>query len=262
MVRAGRELPARQDHRVPAVTVPGAAGTRGPGAARVIVTVGTDQHPFDRLITWVNDWLGQHPEQAGEFFVQSGTALVAPRCPAERFLNTDQLDALLDGARVMICHGGPASIANAWMRGQVPIVVPRLRRLGEHVDDHQLLFCVTVAELGHVRLAETPTALADLLDEAARDSRGFRSSGPEADVDAAVARFGALVDELIGRPRRRLQLFHRDRRTRRVPATDAGTPADVSDLPPGPVPAANTNWPASSSSAHADRAGMANEEQG
>ncbi|HBW18037.1 MAG TPA: glycosyl transferase family 28, partial [Actinobacteria bacterium] len=65
----------------------------------------------------------------------------------------DLLDQLLDGAELVICHGGPGTISGAWSRGLRPVVVPRLRRLGEVVDDHQVDFCAKLAELGRVQLA-------------------------------------------------------------------------------------------------------------
>lgn len=227
---------------------------------RFAVTVGTDHHPFDRLIGWINDWLGQHPERTGAFAVQWGSASVEPVCPGQRFLDASQLDAMLDDADVIICHGGPGSMADAWARGQVPIAVPRLRRLGEVVDDHQVDFCRKLAGLGRIRLAEDPAALADLLDEAIRDRAPFRLSGSPADVAAAVARFGTLADELMSRPRRRRPLLYRARPPRRRPQADADRPAGTDDCLPEPLPAASTNRH-SSTPARIGRTGMAHEEQ-
>ena len=186
-------------------------------SARVVVTVGTDHHPFDRLVGWVNAWLAEHPGQAGEFFVQSGTARVTPVCPAAEVLDTHRLSDLLDGADVLVTHGGPASIADAWRRGHVPIVVPRRHDLGEHVDDHQVDFCLKVAELGHVRLARTEADFAGFLAAAASGHDDGRVSRPSADVDTAVARFATLVDELVSRPRPRPSLLNLVRRSRPVP---------------------------------------------
>ncbi len=197
MAGAGAELPARSGYRVPAVTVLVPAGEHNAAGPRFLVTVGTDHHPFNRLISWTNDWLGQHPDKVQAFFVQSGAASIDPACPGSRFLEVDELTVLLDAADVIVCHGGPASIASAWMRGQLPIVVPRMARLGEHVDDHQVDFCRTVAELGRVRLAQTPEDFAGLLDQAVHDHARFRTDVPGPDVDAAVARFGELVEELV-----------------------------------------------------------------
>lgn len=178
---------------------------------RFVVTVGTDHHPFDRLIKWINDWLEQHPEQIQTFMVQWGSASVEPICPGERFLEVNRLDEFLDAADVMICHGGPGSIADAWARGQVPIAVPRLRRLGEVVDDHQIDFCRKLSSLGRVRLAEDPGALAGLLDEALRDRVPFSLQAPPANTDATVARFETLVTELVDLPHRRRLRFDRRR---------------------------------------------------
>ena len=237
------------------------AREREPAGPRVVVTVGTDHHPFDRLIGWTNDWLRQHPEHIPGFFVQSGAASVQPDCAGSRFLDAGQLGALLDMADVMLCHGGPGSISDAWERGQVPIVVPRLRRLGEVVDDHQVDFCRKLAELGRVRLAEEPAGLAELLDEAAHDHTRFRTTVPEADISAAVGRFGDLVDELVSRPRRRLSLTHRARRISRPPATGSSATAAAGQISPGLVPAARANWHQTGPSARVGPAGMANEEQ-
>jgi UDP-N-acetylglucosamine transferase subunit ALG13 len=237
-------------------------GAASPDALRFVVTVGTDHHPFDRLIGWVNDWLGQHPERIPAFVVQRGPASIEPPCPAPRFLGAAQLDALLDGADVMICHGGPGSIADAWARGHVPIAVPRLRRYGEVVDDHQVDFCTKLAELGRIRLAQEPAALARLLDEAISDRTQFRMSGPTADVDAAVARFGSLVEELVARPRGRRPLFRRVRARAGLPEAGASSPASMTDFVPGLAPVTSTNRHASRPSASAGRAEMANEEQG
>jgi UDP-N-acetylglucosamine transferase subunit ALG13 len=187
-------------------------------APLVLVTVGTDHHPFDRLIGWVNDWLGEHPAAAGAFFVQSGSARVEPACAGARFLDALALDQVLSAADMVICHGGPGSIADAWERGLVPITVPRQRRFGEVVDDHQVDFCDKLAGLGRIRLATDHGTFAALIDEATADPSGFRTTGPGPDAAAAVARFGELVDELVSRPQRRRARGHRPSR--------AGTPDD------------------------------------
>jgi UDP-N-acetylglucosamine transferase subunit ALG13 len=242
------------------VTAP-AAGARGPAGPRIVVTVGTDHHPFDRLIGWTNAWLRQHPEHVPAAFVQSGAASVAPACPGSRFVEAGQLSALLDSADVIVCHGGPATIAEAWARGQLPIVVPRLPQLGEHVDDHQVDFCRKVAELGRVRLAQTPADFAGLLDEAARDQRRFRADLPQGDIGAVIARFGELVDDLCSSTRPRWPLIDRGRRVRRRPAKGVGAPAGPGSISPDLEPAPDTYCHAHGGSARSGLAGKVHEEQ-
>lgn len=204
------------------MTAPVTVGAGRPAAPRTVVMVGTDHHPFDRLMGWTRDWLSLHPDQAARWFVQSGAASIIPDCPGSPYLAVGQLGELLDDADVIVCHGGPASVADAWSRGRLPIVVPRQPELGEHVDDHQVIFCRKVAELGRVALAQTPVDFAGLLAEAANDHSRFRASFPETDTEAAVARLAELVEELVSRPRRRLPLIRRGRQTRRSPAASTG----------------------------------------
>jgi UDP-N-acetylglucosamine transferase subunit ALG13 len=181
-------------------------GQQRPSArVQVVVTVGTDHHPFDRLVHWVNDWLRAHPEHTPGFFVQSGTSTAVPACAASPSVEVQRLDQLLDGADVIVCHGGPASIAAAWTRDLLPIVVPRRPDLGEHVDDHQVVFSRKVAQLGHIRLAQTRTEFDDVMAEAIRDPSSLRGAVPAGETEATVARFGELIDELVSQPRRRLR---------------------------------------------------------
>jgi UDP-N-acetylglucosamine transferase subunit ALG13 len=178
----------------------------------VVVIVGTDHHPFDRLITWVNNWLSGNPEHVSRFFVQWGAASTRPNCSGAQFVSTDELRCLLRDVSVIICHGGGGSMSDAWALGHVPIVVPRIRRLGEHVDDHQIDFSGKLAELGRVRLARTETGFANLLDKSLCDIHPSEASdcvpiGSTAeDVEQTVARLAALVDELVYQPRRRFSL--------------------------------------------------------
>jgi UDP-N-acetylglucosamine transferase subunit ALG13 len=232
------------------------AGPQRPAELCITVTVGTDHHPFDRLIYWINDWLRRHPELLDSFFVQSGAASVVPDCAGSRFLEIDELNARLDSADVIVCHGGPGSIAEAWERSQLPIVVPRLPELGEIVDDHQVDFCRRVAKLGRIRLAQSAAEFAGLLDEAARDHTGFHAAMPKADVDAAVARFGELVDGLVSRSRRRRPWIGGGRLIRHQPATGTGNPAsrDMS-------PEVNTDRPMQAEATRIDCAEKAIEER-
>lgn len=132
--------------------------------------------------------------------MQSGSTSVVPACPWSRAVEVQRLDALLDEADVIVCHGGPATMAAAWARSLLPIVVPRLPQLGEHVDDHQLDFSRKLAELGRIRLAQTPAEFVSILAAATRDPGCLRAQLPAADVDVAVARFGDLVEDLfVGR---------------------------------------------------------------
>jgi UDP-N-acetylglucosamine transferase subunit ALG13 len=195
---------------VSAVTGPFSGALREPGRYRVVVVVGTDHHPFDRLIRWTNEWLASHRDMSDTCFVQYGTSTVRPECPASSLLAVDALAALLDAAEVVVCHGGPSSMSDAWCRGITPVVVPRLASLGEHVDDHQVVFSERVEQVGKIAVARTFADFSVLLDKALADPASGRVNSLSSEADEAVARIGGLVEELLSRPRRRKRRARRN----------------------------------------------------
>jgi UDP-N-acetylglucosamine transferase subunit ALG13 len=58
----------------------------------------------------------------------------------------------------VVCHAGDGSILAAVRAGHVPVVLPRLARYGEAVDDHQLELAA------HLSLARHVIAVADPAD--------------------------------------------------------------------------------------------------
>jgi UDP-N-acetylglucosamine transferase subunit ALG13 len=83
--------------------------------------------------------------------------------------------------------------------GAKPIVVPRRRALGEHVDDHQVLFARRAARAGDVDLVESEEQLTSILDAALSepDARRIARSADGA-LAASIRRFQALADPLLG----------------------------------------------------------------
>jgi UDP-N-acetylglucosamine transferase subunit ALG13 len=120
----------------------------------ILVTIGTSD-PFDRLLRAV-EALG-----CGEEIVaQHGASTVRPtnaRCVD--FLPYDELLELMRRARVVVTHAGAGSVLTAAAAGRKPVCVPRLRRHGEAVDDHQLWFGRRMADAGVLTLVEDEAAL-------------------------------------------------------------------------------------------------------
>ena len=166
----------------------------------LLVTVGTDHHPFDRLIRWADAWLGGHPGRL-RCLMQTGTS-APPTGSADwqAYLEFDALQAAMAEAAAVVCHGGPGTILGARHRGAVPIVVPRQHRLGEHVDDHQVAFCRRLAAEGaEIHLAETEADLHGLLDRVAAEPAVFRADPDGRATATAVREFGRLVEGLVDR---------------------------------------------------------------
>jgi UDP-N-acetylglucosamine transferase subunit ALG13 len=163
---------------------------------RVFVTVGTDHHPFDRLIRWVDSWLERGGGEKAACFVQRGTSMPPAHAESSDFLGYEAMRAAIEEAAVIICHGGPGTIMLVAYAGKVPIVVPRIRARGEHVDDHQVAFARRIATEGRIALAEDEGRFRVLLDRALMRPLASR---PLAGVSTAdtVRRFEEIVDELM-----------------------------------------------------------------
>lgn len=103
--------------------------------------------PFDELV--VQHGFSPRPERARR---------------AVAFMPFDEMVAWFETANVVITHAGVGSVLSAVRAGHTPIVVPRLRRLGEHVDDHQVELTRALAEHRAVRplwdVRELPEAVA------------------------------------------------------------------------------------------------------
>lgn len=179
----------------------------------VVVSVGTDHHPFDRLLGWVADWARRTDV---DVFAQYGTSRppAAPVTGAPLLGHANLLERM-SAAAAVVSHGGPATVADSRRVGIRPIVVPRRPDLGEHVDDHQVRFSRHLAALGDAIVAETEARLTAALDGALAEPSWLRLAPSETDAREAVDRFAELVDEL--QPRRRA--YRRaHRRSRRLSA--------------------------------------------
>jgi UDP-N-acetylglucosamine transferase subunit ALG13 len=162
----------------------------------VFVTVGTDHHPFDRLIQWVDAWLELGGGRRARVFVQRGTSVVPSHAESRDFLGYEAMRTAIEDAAVVVCHGGPGTIMLAAYTGKVPIVVPRIRGLSEHVDDHQVVFTRRIATEGTIALAEDEGRFRVLLDRALAAPR-VRRRAVGLSTAGAVRRFEEIVDELL-----------------------------------------------------------------
>jgi beta-1,4-N-acetylglucosaminyltransferase len=126
----------------------------------ILVTVGVSNLPFDRLVAAVDDLTAE-----GETVVaQYGAARVRPRhAVCFDYLPFVELEEWVSKARVVVCHAGIGSVAMCLSTGRHPVVVPRVKRLGESVDEHQLTFGRRLGELGLATVVEDVSELAGVV---------------------------------------------------------------------------------------------------
>jgi beta-1,4-N-acetylglucosaminyltransferase len=134
----------------------------------ILVSVGTNEARFDRLLRAVETLTGDEP-----IFVQHGASPIRPRnAECVDFLPFEALVEKIREARAVITHAGVGSVMVALSSGRRPIVMPRLKRYGEAVDDHQLPLARRLGDVGLVTLVEDlPGALQTALDRAETEVR-------------------------------------------------------------------------------------------
>ena len=115
----------------------------------IFVTVGTHEQQFNRLIKEV-DKLKGNGKIAEDVFIQTGYSDYTPQhCSWKEMLDYNEMERCLDEAKVVISHGGPSTFMAVITKGKRPIVVPRLKKYGEHVNDHQLDFAIFLKDEGY-----------------------------------------------------------------------------------------------------------------
>jgi UDP-N-acetylglucosamine transferase subunit ALG13 len=171
-------------------------GTWPAGELTVMLALGTDHHRCDRTVDWIDDWIDGQASTV-HLVAQVGTSRPSRHGSSHQLMAPPDLHAALAAADVVVCHGGPATIADARRAGRLPVVVPRDPALDEHVDDHQQRFARWMAERGQVRLALTESDLVKALDTALTDPAALRCDAGTDGADAASLRFGDLVEGLL-----------------------------------------------------------------
>lgn len=129
----------------------------------IFLTVGTTKFHFNRLLKAVDEVLTGF-EKPESLMVQKGTSDYRFKYKKKDVfgeISFENMVSSMKKARVIICHGGPATIFLALKHGRnKPLVVPRSKEFGEHVDNHEVYFAQFLKRRGE---AEAVLPQEDLL---------------------------------------------------------------------------------------------------
>lgn len=109
----------------------------------IVVLLGTQKFKFNRLIDEILN-LKVNGVIKDKVFIQSGhNEVLIPQThkgdiTVKPFLDKEPLLKMIEESSLVISHGGTSSIISALKLNKKVIVVPRLKKFKEHVDDHQL----------------------------------------------------------------------------------------------------------------------------
>lgn len=136
----------------------------------ILVTLGTQDKPFNRLLEAVQKQIdnGNIKDkvvvQAGLTKFKSDDMVIYDLIPYEEF------DKLVSECDLLITHGGVASILNGIKNGKKVIAAARLKKYGEHTNDHQLQIINNFSEAGYILKLDD----FDKLDEVLKQVKKFK----------------------------------------------------------------------------------------
>lgn len=104
----------------------------------IFITVGSQKFQFNRLLKEI-DRLIEENKITEEIFAQIGYSDYNPKSYKYKdFLDRDEFSNIMSKCDKVITHGGTGAIIGAMKHRKKVIAVPRLKKFGEHVDDHQV----------------------------------------------------------------------------------------------------------------------------
>lgn len=114
---------------------------------KIFISVGTHSQQFDRLLAEADRIAEKRKELA--FFAQIGNSRYQPKnFGFVKFLEEKDYAQNFLVNDIIISHGGAGTIINALTYSRPLIIVPRLKKYGEHTDDHQLDLAKAMEEKG------------------------------------------------------------------------------------------------------------------
>lgn len=153
----------------------------------IFLTVGT-QFPFDRLVKSVDDAVSQNGFKE-EIFAQIGKSSYRPHnFEAVSSLEKQLFDKRICEASCIISHAGIGTITIALDSNTPILVMPRLRKYGEVVNDHQIAIARRFEQLSYILVAYEAEELPEKIEQLRTFVPHKRGAQPQA-VAERIARF-------------------------------------------------------------------------
>ncbi|HEU5140655.1 MAG TPA: PssE/Cps14G family polysaccharide biosynthesis glycosyltransferase [Bacillales bacterium] len=131
----------------------------------ILVVLGTHELPFTRMLKEIEK-CKQNGIVEDDIFVQLGhTPFHSEVMNLVKFVSYEEMDRLYDKARLILTHGGTGSIISGLKKGKKIIAAARLKKYGEHNDDHQLELINQFVNANYILEWREEEPLADVIRE-------------------------------------------------------------------------------------------------
>ena len=147
----------------------------------VFITVGTTDFPFERMDRVVSEVASEFPNE--EIVYQSKSTKLRSKNNLQTYkeLKYPKFIKYIKGTKAIITHGGPATIFLALKNCKYkPYVLPRKKKLNEHVSDHQVYYARFLAKKKLVKLTSgRENVIKQIIKYCQNPEPNTYSSGPD-----------------------------------------------------------------------------------
>lgn len=134
----------------------------------IFVILGTQDKQFPRLLHAIQKQIDNgNISKEEKIIVQSGsTQYKSDNMEIKDYIGIRKFEKLVDEADLIICHAGVGTILTALKKNKKIIAAARLKKYGEHVNDHQLQILDNFNKSGYVLALDDFDKLDILLKQA------------------------------------------------------------------------------------------------
>jgi len=116
----------------------------------IYITLGTQDKSFERLLKAVQKEI-DNDKIKEKVVVQAGyTKFESNEMELFDLVPLKQFEEYMNDCDLLITHGGVGSIIDGLKHNKKVIAVPRLKKYGEHTNDHQLQIVERFSEAGYI----------------------------------------------------------------------------------------------------------------
>lgn len=129
---------------------------------KIFVSVGTQDKPFARLLKEIDSSAVQ-----ADYLVQCGcTPWVSERMKIQPYFTKEEFNQALETCDILVCHGGVGTLMQGLHLGKKIIAMPRLKKYGEHQNDHQLQIVDSFAQSAYLLKWDEGVSFAEMIEKA------------------------------------------------------------------------------------------------
>ncbi len=158
----------------------------------IFITVGSQKFQFDRLLKEI-DKIIETENLKYEVFAQIGYCEYKPKnFKYKEFLTRDEFNIYIQKCKILITHGGTGAIIGGVKKGKKVIAIPRDKKFGEHVDNHQYEIVTEFSNMNLIYGIDNISTLNDAIKKIENKNFKVYQSNTEiiiSDIDDFIRRF-------------------------------------------------------------------------